>query len=56
MKVEINIRGNGACPMCQKRFICPIQKRINNALAELKSERKDPFEMVVYTCPSFKEE
>lgn len=56
MKVEINVRGNGACPICQKRSSCPIQKRINEALLAVKPPRKDPFEMVIYTCPSFKEE
>ncbi len=53
MEVQINPRGNGACPLCYYNGRCSLQKKITAALEDVK--KKEEFELVVYTCPQFKE-
>jgi len=53
MQVEINHRGNGACPICRYDGKCMYQEKIRQALSEVKS--RENFELVIYTCPHFKE-
>jgi len=53
MQVKINNRGNGACPLCHYDKKCSFQKKLTKALETVKS--KEEFELVVYTCPYFKE-
>jgi len=53
MQVQINHRGNGACPLCRNNGKCKYQKKIKESLAEFRS--KEEFELVIYTCPYFKE-
>ncbi|MFO7849878.1 MAG: hypothetical protein R6V67_07955 [Spirochaetia bacterium] len=53
MEVKINPRGNGACPLCYYNGRCTIQRKMSAALKDVKE--KEEFELVVYTCPQFKE-
>jgi hypothetical protein len=53
MIVKINPRGNGACPLCHYDGRCSIQKKMKTALEEFR--KNEEFEVVVYTCPHFKE-
>jgi hypothetical protein len=54
MRVEINPRGNGACPLCEKNGTCRIQKTLNESVTPF-PDRDTPMELVVYSCPHFKE-
>ncbi len=53
MKIEINHRGNGACPLCIQNGKCKITKALNEATNPIK--QSDALEIVIYTCPEFKE-
>jgi hypothetical protein len=53
MQVKINPRGNGACPLCHYDGRCSLQNRIRTSLEDMK--KNEEFEIVVYTCPQFKE-
>jgi len=53
MQVKINHRGNGACPLCHYNGKCTYQKKIQKTMEDVKS--KEVFELVIYTCPYFKE-
>jgi hypothetical protein len=53
MNVKINPRGNGACPICSYNGRCLIQQSLEETLAE--KEKKEEFELVIYSCPRFKE-
>ena len=54
MIVEINSRGNGACPLCASNGQCRIQDKI---VSEMKifSNEDNPMELVMYSCPQFQE-
>ncbi len=54
MQVDINPRGNGACPLCVQHGSCRIQKALNGSLENL-PDQDLPIEIVVYSCPLFKE-
>jgi hypothetical protein len=54
MQIEINSRGNGACPLCGSNGNCRVQDTLAGAMAEFSSE-DDPMELVVYSCPRFEE-
>ena len=54
MQIEINNRGNGACPLCNSCGKCRVQDRLTDSMAAF-SESDDPMEMVVYSCPQFQE-
>jgi hypothetical protein len=54
MQIEINSRGNGACPLCSSNGNCRIQDALQNTMAVF-YEEGDPMELVVYSCPQFKE-
>jgi hypothetical protein len=53
MKLEINARGNGACPLCSSLGNCRIRAMlaagVDNCLAE------SPMELAIYSCPYFTE-
>jgi hypothetical protein len=53
MRLEINPRGNGACPICSLSDDC----RIQNLLASGVEQALEPAEMelVIYACPYFSE-
>ena len=55
MKIDFCIRGNGACPLCQRNGKCEYQERIINALKPIPLKGEGLMEMVIYTCPSFVE-
>jgi hypothetical protein len=56
MQVDINPRGNGACPLCVQNGACRIQKALINAAAPLPNhDEGTAMELVVYSCPHFKE-
>ena len=54
MHVEINSRGNGACPLCNQNGNCRVQDTIIKA-TDVFSESGNPMELVIYSCPQFKE-
>jgi hypothetical protein len=53
MELLINPRGNGACPLCTSNTKCVLQKTLKDAMEKL--GKKDEMEIVIYTCPKFKE-
>jgi hypothetical protein len=55
MKLDINPRGNGACPLCEANGACRLQRRLAAALAEAPDSEDGGMEIVVYSCPDFKE-
>ena len=54
MLVEINSRGNGACPICISCGNCRIQDVLAQSVNAF-SQSNDPMELVVYSCPQFAE-
>ncbi|GHV25135.1 hypothetical protein FACS189498_3100 [Spirochaetia bacterium] len=54
MQIEINSRGNGACPLCQANGNCRVQETLAGGM-EVFSGKDDPMELVVYSCPQFEE-
>jgi hypothetical protein len=54
MQVDINPRGNGACPICNSSGNCRIQDTLCQSMAAF-SRSGDPMELVVYSCPQFEE-
>ena len=54
MEVEINPRGNGACPLCDMGGSCRIQNTLIKAMKAY-SSLDNPMEIVVYSCPQFLE-
>ncbi len=56
MQVDINPRGNGACPLCVKNGACRIQKALVASAGPFpESDEGSAMELVVYSCPQFKE-
>jgi hypothetical protein len=53
MELKINIRGNGACPLCRKRTNCLIIRKILHAVSEFKENNGTGMELAIYTCPAF---
>lgn len=53
MEIEINHRGNGACPLCIKNGKCRIVKALAEATKTIK--QSDRLEIVIYRCPDFEE-
>jgi hypothetical protein len=54
MELEINSRGNGACPLCSQNGKCRVQVTLRKAMQAF-SAKDDPMELVVYSCPQFQE-
>jgi hypothetical protein len=54
MTVEINSRGNGACPLCSSTGNCRIQDTIKKTM-KIFSTEDNPMELVIYSCPGFEE-
>jgi len=55
MKLEINPRGNGACPICVSHGNCRVQRKLADNVDSLGPSGDDGMEIVVYSCPYFKE-
>ncbi|MBN2874591.1 MAG: hypothetical protein JXM71_05810 [Spirochaetales bacterium] len=55
MKLVINPRGNGACPLCVLNGSCRIQRKLSENVNPVDSPNEDELEIVVYSCPFFKE-
>ena len=53
MKLEINSRGNGACPLCASGGDCRIHALLEGGVSEAGADSE--MEIVVYTCPYFSE-
>lgn len=53
MELQINPRGNGACPICIRNGSCIFQKTLKDSMVNTAS--KDEMEIVIYSCPKFKE-
>ena len=54
MKLELNSRGNGACPICNSNGNCRVQDTLKKTM-ETFSNEGNPMELVVYSCPQFQE-
>ncbi|MCL2212080.1 MAG: hypothetical protein FWB95_09185 [Treponema sp.] len=54
MLVEMNPRGNGACPFCSSTGNCHVQETLRETLDKFSSE-DNPMELVIYSCPYFNE-
>lgn len=59
MKVDLNPRGNGACPFCAAYGDCGILRRLSEDIREIDPPPEvsddDILEMVIYSCPYFRE-
>jgi hypothetical protein len=55
MQVELNPRGNGACPFCTTAGTCPVQKTLGESLNKFSSDDDNTMELVIYSCPFFDE-
>jgi hypothetical protein len=56
MQVDLNPRGNGACPLCVLNDACRIQRKLAASVAAFHDrDETPPMELVVYSCPEFKE-
>jgi NADH-ubiquinone oxidoreductase-G iron-sulfur binding region. len=53
MRLEINSRGNGACPLCEENGDCHIQKLLASGVEGAGDDSE--MEIVVYACPYFAE-
>ena len=54
MLIEINSRGNGACPLCGSNRNCRIQDTLISVATDF-STVDNPMELVIYSCPQFQE-
>ncbi|MCL2179639.1 MAG: hypothetical protein FWB83_00780 [Treponema sp.] len=54
MHIELNSRGNGACPFCSISGNCQIQETLRQTLDVFTSE-ENQMEIVIYSCPRFEE-
>jgi len=55
MRLVINARGNGACPLCVHNNSCRIQRKLADNVDPLGLSDDDEMEIVVYSCPYFTE-
>jgi hypothetical protein len=55
MEISFNPRDNGACPICKKIASCPIRSTLSGSVAGFKDSNAHGLEVVVYSCPLFKE-
>jgi hypothetical protein len=54
MNININVRGNGACPICKHTDNCNIQETLKRTLEEYSYE-DSTMEIVIFSCPKFSE-
>ena len=58
MKLGVNPRGNGACPLCASSGDCRIHKLLGGGVERLgsgASAADGELELVIYSCPYFSE-
>ncbi len=55
MKLELNPRGNGACPICVSNGSCRIQRKLAENVDPMTPASDGEMEIVIYSCPYFKE-
>ena len=55
MEVNINPRGNGACPLCTKETSCISRRNLAKANTHVSDPTGHGMEIVVYSCPQFAE-
>ncbi len=55
MTIKINPLGNGACPLCIHAGKCVLHSKLRDAVSGIKDKGGTGMEIVVYSCPSFKE-
>lgn len=53
MKLDINPRENGACPLCIYNDRCPIKDKLSESVEDIIFN--DPLNIVIYSCPKFEE-
>jgi hypothetical protein len=53
MKLELNARGNGACPLCSSVGNCQIRKNLAIGVEGCLADAS--MELVIYSCPYFSE-
>ena len=56
MEIKINVRDNGACPMCRYHGKCTIQKLLQESIDNKIINKRDYMELVIYRCPQFAED
>jgi len=52
MQIELNSRGNGACPLCASGGNCQIQETLITTLDNFPGD-DNTMEIVIYSCPYF---
>lgn len=55
MRLDINPRGNGACPLCVRDASCRLKRLLSASLEKEADETDSGMEIVVYACPHFAE-
>ncbi len=55
MKLNINQKGNGACPLCRKNTNCIVQINLANSIEDLNDPQEHGLEIAIYICPGFEE-
>jgi hypothetical protein len=53
MKLEMNARGNGACPLCSALGNCRIRDMLAAGVDSCRAD--SPMELAIYSCPYFSE-
>jgi hypothetical protein len=55
MDIRFNPQNNGACPLCTKMEECVIRKGFSASVKAMRDSSRSGMEMVIYSCPMFKE-
>jgi hypothetical protein len=55
MRLDINPRGNGACPLCRRDADCRLKKLLGESLLAQPDPQDAGLEIVIYSCPAFAE-
>lgn len=55
MRLDINPRGNGACPLCKRDSSCRLKRLLSASLEGEADDEGGGMEVVIYNCPMFEE-
>jgi hypothetical protein len=55
MEILFNPRDNGAGPLCSKIQVCIVRGALAGSVAVISDRHVNGLELVVYSCPQFKE-